>query len=222
MMLKTADGETCSRLEELPAELRTIIYSFAVVEVAPVNIDKMFEAGIVDAGCQPPLARTSRQVRAEVLPIFYAENTFVAGISSTVYSVAGTLDFWLSLTLPYLKYLRSFGGFLVEDGRTVYLFMRIETSRTECVDKERMLEKPQSCTCLLDAAMDALGEEKQLTANRVKSIMRAANLDLIRTTRCLGRLDFTDVAPHAACSLHRERARTASASVDKLQQTSNG
>lgn len=55
------------KLFDLPAEMRNRIYEAYLAE---------FPKGL-DCPSQPPLTRTSRQVRAEVLPLFYSETTFV-------------------------------------------------------------------------------------------------------------------------------------------------
>ena len=68
-----------SMLESLPVELCNRIYRYAVVEEKPV-----IAATLIDSwgkktwrSKQPELAATCKQLRREILPIFYAENTFV-------------------------------------------------------------------------------------------------------------------------------------------------
>lgn len=68
-------GRTLS-IRELPAEVRHRIYRYLVVDTLHY-IRPMESSGRE----QPDLAMTCRQVRAEVLPIYYAENTFAINIS---------------------------------------------------------------------------------------------------------------------------------------------
>ena len=63
-----------SRLESLPAELRNIIYRYAVVEDEPDYATKREHGDIQHKFIQPALAMTCKQIREEVLPIFFAEN----------------------------------------------------------------------------------------------------------------------------------------------------
>ena len=190
-----------SRLEQLPAELRNVIYTFTVIESPPLQIDN--HATQVNAA-QPPLARTNRRIRAEVLPIFYAENTFVARFqparlcsnlemlavvfpvikskrcsvesSSYIIQVPGTLERWLSCNLPYLKHLRSFGTCALRGASTVCAIMSKDSHNTFSFDCHGLPEVVQECTCLRRKSADLLAEEKRLTPNRLKSIMVAANI----------------------------------------------
>lgn len=61
------DEATFEKMFDLPAEMRNRIYEAYLAE---------FPKGL-DCPSQPPLARTNRQMRAEVLPLFYSEKTFV-------------------------------------------------------------------------------------------------------------------------------------------------
>ena len=64
-------------LNKFPAEIRNEIYRHAVVYDSPVDLFKIDELGRVTRGTiRPALAKTSKQIQEEVLPIFYAENTF--------------------------------------------------------------------------------------------------------------------------------------------------
>lgn len=64
------------RFIDLPKELRLEIYQYAVIEPR-VFIRPDSVTGIE----QPDLAQTCRQVRSEVLPIFYAKNTFAVDLT---------------------------------------------------------------------------------------------------------------------------------------------
>lgn len=73
----TRASELTSPLLRLPAELRNRIYSFAVVaeqrlEVLPKHGSSHLNKQLV----QPALSQVSAQLRCEVLPIFYGENSF--------------------------------------------------------------------------------------------------------------------------------------------------
>ncbi|KAK5121490.1 hypothetical protein LTR85_005323 [Meristemomyces frigidus] len=69
----TRSTSSGSRLLDLPAELRNLIYAFAVVQDEPIPIPT--EAPYIQ---EPALLATNRQVRAECLPIYYGSNTFAA------------------------------------------------------------------------------------------------------------------------------------------------
>ncbi|KAK0868677.1 hypothetical protein LTR91_013897 [Friedmanniomyces endolithicus] len=66
------------RLMDLPKELRCEIYSFVVVERKI-----LIRPDSVTGREQPDLAMVSREVREEVLPIFYAKNTFAIDVTET-------------------------------------------------------------------------------------------------------------------------------------------
>ncbi|KAK0946355.1 hypothetical protein LTR29_002117 [Friedmanniomyces endolithicus] len=66
------------RLMDLPKELRCEIYSFVVVEC-----HSFIRPNSVTGREQPDLAMVSREVREEVLPIFYAKNTFALDMTET-------------------------------------------------------------------------------------------------------------------------------------------
>jgi len=67
------DASTGSRLMTLPLEVRQRIWRLVVVET------QFFVYPAVSAE-QPDLAMTSRQIRSEVLPLYYGENTFAVEI----------------------------------------------------------------------------------------------------------------------------------------------
>ncbi|KAK5127467.1 hypothetical protein LTR85_006806 [Meristemomyces frigidus] len=67
----TVDEETQSPLLKLPAELRNAIYRLSVVERNKVMISSRRPAPP-----QPGIMQVSRQVRAEIVSIYYKENTF--------------------------------------------------------------------------------------------------------------------------------------------------
>ena len=60
-----------SRLTSLPAELRNRIYRLALINDKPLNITSK------KTNQEPALLATNRQIRAEALKIYYAENIFL-------------------------------------------------------------------------------------------------------------------------------------------------
>ncbi|KAK1055450.1 hypothetical protein LTR12_014729 [Friedmanniomyces endolithicus] len=66
------------RFMDLPKELRCEIYSFVVVECKT-----LIRPDSVTGREQPDLAMVSREVREEVLPIFYAKNTFTLDVTES-------------------------------------------------------------------------------------------------------------------------------------------
>lgn len=76
--LLTCHGKTQPfRFLALPAEIRNMIYREALIPRTPEGIKKD-----VRTLAQPPLARVSRQLRAESVPIFYGENLFSINIEA--------------------------------------------------------------------------------------------------------------------------------------------
>lgn len=65
------------RFLELPPELRTAIYTFYCADFAdePLTLPTY-----------PPLARVNRQLREEVLTVFYSECTFAVGLTTGIHS----------------------------------------------------------------------------------------------------------------------------------------
>ena len=67
-----------SPLESLPGELRNRIYRYAIVEENGVIAAKIIDwQARTWRSTQPALAAACKQFRSEILPILYAENTFV-------------------------------------------------------------------------------------------------------------------------------------------------
>lgn len=98
---------------DLPPELRTHIYEFALVEPSPLtlhsNMDPRRDAVKLTTACndrvinlawlQPPLTRVCRQIRSEALPIFYFRNTFL-DTAGTRYLHFSDLMIWLRCIGP--------------------------------------------------------------------------------------------------------------------------
>lgn len=71
-----SDGEASfHRFLDLPAELRNGVYSYAVLINKPIHLAAAFA---------PPITRVSKQVRAEALPVFFAENSFTVEVTSNI------------------------------------------------------------------------------------------------------------------------------------------
>lgn len=86
--------QTAFRLMDLPPELRQRIWHFVVVET------DFFVYPAIDHE-QPDLAMTSRQIRSEVLPIYYRENVFA--IEVTGYGMWGRAKKEAKHSAPSLK-----------------------------------------------------------------------------------------------------------------------
>ena len=79
------DSSSGSRLMTLPLEVRQRIWRLVVVE-------KQFFVYPVISPEQPDLAMTSRQIRGEVLPLYYGENTFAVEIPVETMGRTGRLS----------------------------------------------------------------------------------------------------------------------------------
>ncbi|KAK4503289.1 hypothetical protein PRZ48_006717 [Zasmidium cellare] len=85
------DTITESRFMNLPPELRNRIYEFAVIDSKPIDLvepdpTRKSRCRRSNKTVQPPLTLVCRQLRHEVLPIFYALNTFkVTVCANTAY-----------------------------------------------------------------------------------------------------------------------------------------
>ena len=109
------------RLTSLPPELRSLIYRYAVVADQPLIAffdcqAKQKPADSADTKrvsyhykllpARPELASTSRQLRDEVLPIFYGGNTFIFSLDSMFCNVIGR---WVKLAqrAPATSHIRN-------------------------------------------------------------------------------------------------------------------
>jgi hypothetical protein len=106
----TTSGHTLFRLLDLPAELRNRIYHFAVVNEKPIDIIHHKRWRRAEALQQPALASTCKQLRKEVLPIFYGGNSFVLDtVGDIVQDFKGVVRAWMKACGPYLSYIKSIG-----------------------------------------------------------------------------------------------------------------
>lgn len=81
-------------LLELPAELRTLIYTLAVTSDSAVTI-------CMDKTTAPPITRTNHLIRSESLSIFYNVNTFHVKVQDyDIRSIQGKITYWEKLYKP--------------------------------------------------------------------------------------------------------------------------
>ncbi|KAK6416596.1 hypothetical protein LTR95_017439 [Oleoguttula sp. CCFEE 5521] len=102
--LHAADDEaTFSLLFALPKELRIQIYEYYC---------SYFERDVLYAPAQPPLTRVSRQLRREVLPVFYSRCIFNLHVAQpltapTCHIVAETVTFFETMGPDHLALMRN-------------------------------------------------------------------------------------------------------------------
>lgn len=107
-VLEQADRDATFPLQDLPLELRHMVYKLALT--ASITLEKQAE---------PPLTRVSKVIRAECLPVYYRSNTFpiIVGIEKRktidAWKVVGSepipSNFWLlSLDAQSLLQIRNF------------------------------------------------------------------------------------------------------------------
>ncbi|KAK3636523.1 hypothetical protein LTR56_014149 [Elasticomyces elasticus] len=70
------------RLLDLPRELRDVIYRYATVEDEHLLLSGPCTHQDWPKAVQPAITRVNRQLRHEILPMFYTENTFEAHITN--------------------------------------------------------------------------------------------------------------------------------------------
>jgi hypothetical protein len=98
-LLESADrDQTFNRLLDLPAELRVLIYTFYFSSF-----------GVLDAPAQPPLAKASRLLRKEALPVFYSTCRFKLDYmgSSRPCPTRAPAKFWPNVPQDHLKWIRN-------------------------------------------------------------------------------------------------------------------
>ena len=94
-----------SRILTLPAEIRSLIYEYAVSSdktVVTFRLDP-YQRDCYEHAIPPPLTLVSRQVRAESLPAYYSCNDFILHTESPKAEEAKR---WLRLNANYLGLLR--------------------------------------------------------------------------------------------------------------------
>ncbi|KAK2614121.1 hypothetical protein N8I77_000975 [Diaporthe amygdali] len=97
---------TAFRFLALPGEIRAMVYREALVPTTP--------EGLKEDLCslaQPPLARVSRQLRAEAIPIFYGENDFVIRIENHSIRPVFNQERRRGVDVAYKRYIAMFEAF---------------------------------------------------------------------------------------------------------------
>jgi len=104
------------KLMELPPEIRNMIYKFAVVQKPTRDSFCVQSLRIPASDGTPPLAKTSRQTRKEVLDIYYRCNRFGFVVSNMHFP---TFKIWLnSIGLVYSKLIRYIHIYIADQGWT--------------------------------------------------------------------------------------------------------
>ena len=110
MAYSTTSEHNQFRLLRLPAELRNRIYHLAVVNEKPLDIVHHKRYRRAKAPQQPALASTSKQLREEVLPIFYGGNSFVLDtVGDIIQDFEGVVRAWTKACGSYLPHIKSIG-----------------------------------------------------------------------------------------------------------------
>lgn len=104
--LLTHHTQKAFRFLALPAEIRDIIYREALVPRTPKGIKEP-----VCTLAHPPLARVSKQLRAESLPVFYGENQFFINIDALHTQQVFLKDRRREVDAAYQRYVATFEAF---------------------------------------------------------------------------------------------------------------
>ncbi|KAK4499569.1 hypothetical protein PRZ48_010086 [Zasmidium cellare] len=98
------------RLFDLPSELRIRIYEEAMPATTPQHlVPAEFRASGTSHASFHPLTRTTRRLRAEALPVYYATNTFVLAANPDEGFQAGIASsYWVyDIVRNHVKFLKS-------------------------------------------------------------------------------------------------------------------
>ncbi len=117
MMDEVDEPPRLSRLRQLPAELQDHIFRYAVVEHEPIKIrthlvpngQDLFDPGdqgdhdeVAVPPSSPSAAQASRSLRDQVLPIYFAGNTFVLDYSEeSQATIVESLRPWIEIFVRY-------------------------------------------------------------------------------------------------------------------------
>ena len=191
-----AFGDIPSRLELLPAELRNYIYFLAVVSDAPLGVPWTCSSLLMPFGRQPYLSMTNRTIRAEVLPIFYSDNIFVAGAHSTSPALHTRLGSWTRRIQTHLRHIRSIGVFAMKHGTGEIDYSLALRNEHDQVRHEfrGAIQNQGRCTCSLLDKIAQLSSARLTTGSWVEEIIIALNADY------LNRTPRGDAAHHSTCS----------------------
>ena len=188
-------------LLDLPAELRNLIYHFAVVNEKPIKIIQDEWRGEAEAPKQPALAMTCKQIRDEVLPVFYGANTFVYDpAGDIVQSCQRVTESWIQACEPYVNFIRSVGvtahleqaGSYYESGEERYYgWTEIECYITatliegqEWVELWLGGELEDQCICSMEQRRwDSSPEDKWSPSSFIEYAIRQCREDLVHRLR---------------------------------------
>lgn len=173
-----------SRLQSLPAELRNHIYQLAVVHERSVDA-AVHATGSESTGLspchwrfdcvQPALAATCRQIRNEILPIYYGENVFRFKIWTAC--SGQELGWWEVAARPSLPHLKHVAcGWTMFSPRSAqhYINIKAEINNEGCLALDYG-ELAYFCHCALDATTTNLE-----AGSNSGSSQRLELLDLVR------------------------------------------
>ena len=97
---------TRTHITKLPAELRLQIYEYALAREEdhpfacsgnPTGDFRSDYSSIIRPSPMPPLLRVNRQIRAEALPVFYSQTTFVVVLPCMLDDKTRSLSNWLAM-----------------------------------------------------------------------------------------------------------------------------
>lgn len=162
---KTASPPAATSLLALPPEIRQQIYDLVVIN-RPEHMDRRHQINIIPSYTaaqhsiqqQPALSCVCRTLRREVLPFYYAKNTFMISLDGVTVRKQGRTI--LNSDAYFLKWLRAIGQRRCEDIRAIAVY--VHSWNLNSWPKEMALSRH------LDLLM------QELRWNGVKGIRRAA------------------------------------------------
>jgi hypothetical protein len=186
MLMKADDERTFTKLFNLPPELRTTIYSFYICDFGKDTKSSGLQA--LWAPAQPPLAKVSRMLRREVLPVFYNQCRFRITLNQTKNASRrlcfdANSNFFLSnISKEHFKVIRQMEiGFYDESEKNKYFIIRIDLTSTQPTVQAvcaRADSTPKRSPAPVKIALDALvgkihGRDGKL---RLEDIYSARNI----------------------------------------------
>lgn len=121
MPLLVQDKESFARLQELPAEIRNIIYRF-VLEPQKPSLHRPVE---------PSLTRVSRLVRKESLPIFYTINSFHLRLDRA-HKLSDLGTWWLEVNGAAKRHINKLHLGLKQEP-DISVFFTIDRTASQCI-----------------------------------------------------------------------------------------
>jgi hypothetical protein len=190
-----------ARLTSLPAELRNLIYSHVVVQERPIRIWTVEKGKVKYAARQPSLATTCKTFRNEVLPIYYGQNTFIAGASGDWKALSSSLDKWLETMHSHLPYIHRIGVSCTCD-RGPLLTAALNNFGKLDFDFQNLEGWRLACTCSVRTLNDNISAESESAEDNFKAIMRACNEDVLWA---LHYRKYGSCSAHSECEVHGVR-----------------